>query len=105
MVTESEPSTGKARTDYKTTLRHILFGSDEKSVCSSSSSKHAHSQERDDNDGSGHRESADRGTDTYVGTTQEALDRNVLRLAPENKPWFLPERLINQLSGETTEQH
>ena len=27
---------------------------------------------------------------------------NVLRLAPEHKPWVLPERLVNDLSGETS---
>ena len=42
------------------------------------------------------------GTKASVGTTQEALDGNVLRPAPEHKSWVLPERLLNDLSGETS---
>ena len=34
-----------------------------------------------------------------------ALDVNVLRLAPEYKPWVLPERLVNDLSVETSLHH
>ena len=45
------------------------------------------------------------GTENSVGTTQEALDCNVLRQAPENKPWIWPERPVNDLSGETSTQH
>ena len=33
---------------------------------------------------------------------QEALDGNVLLLSSEHKPWILPERLVNDLSGETS---
>ena len=36
---------------------------------------------------------------------QEALDGNMLHLAPEHKPWILPERLLNDLSGETSLHH
>ena len=66
---------------------------------------HALSQEHDENDGARHGDLMDRGTGTSVGTTQENLDSNVLRLAPENKPWRLLERLINNLSSETSEHH
>ena len=45
------------------------------------------------------------GTKASVGTTQEALDGNVLHLAPEHKPWVLPERLVDDLSSETSIHH
>ena len=45
------------------------------------------------------------GTKASFGTTQEALDGNVLRLAPGHKRWVLPERLVNDLSGETSLHH
>ena len=60
---------------------------------------------REYDDGPRHREAKYRGTVTSVGTTQEELDRNVLRLASERKPWLLPEQLINNLSGETSAHH
>ena len=45
------------------------------------------------------------GTKASVGTTQEALEGIVLRLAPEHKSWVLPERLVNDLSGKTSLHH
>lgn len=60
---------------------------------------------RDGHDGSYHHDSDESGTFASVGTNQQAVDRNVLRLAPELRPWLLPERLVNDLSGTTSEQY
>ena len=35
-----------------------------------------------------------RGVGTSVDTTQEALDRNLLHLAPGRKPWMLSKHLL-----------
>ena len=56
---------------------------------------------RSDDDGVSHRGKSYRGTPASVGTTQGSADNKVSQLAPEKKPWLLPERLINSLSGET----
>ena len=42
-----------------------------------------------------------RGTPASVGTYQGSSDSKVSTLPPEKKPWQLPERLVNSLSGET----
>ena len=56
---------------------------------------------RRDDDGVSHRGKSYRGTPTSVGTTQGSADNKMSQLAPEKKPWLLPERLIHSLSGET----
>ena len=45
-----------------------------------------------------------RGVGTSIDTTQEASDGNVLRLAPERKPWMLSKHLLDRWSGKTNEQ-
>ena len=42
-----------------------------------------------------------RDTLASVGITQGSNDGNSSELVPEKKPWLLPEKLINSLSGET----
>ena len=49
-----------------------------------------------------HRGKSNRGTPVLVGTTQGSTDSKVYTLAPDRKPWLLPERLVTSLSGETT---
>ena len=101
-----EPSKEKALpTKRNEAWYYDMFGSDDELADSSPASARANSQERDDRDGSHHRDSDICGTNASVGTKQEALDRNVLRLASEHKPWQLPERLVNDLSGMTSEHH
>ena len=80
-------------------LHHELFGSDDESISESNSPASAHAQSRDYDDGSRHRSVESRGTIASVGTTQVTRD---VQQAPENKPWHLPERLLNSLSGDTS---
>ena len=83
----------------------MFDSSDDEPRGSSPTPSRARSQERDDSNGSRHRDEDDCGTSTSVGTTQQELDHNVLRLAPEIKPLLPPESLINCLSGVTSDHH
>ena len=38
---------------------------------------------------------AGRGVGTSIDTTQEARDRDVLRVAPEKKAWLPPQRVLD----------
>ena len=103
---EYEPSSKKARSNIRThDSYHSLFDAEDEKESSSSALALSHSPVRECDDGPRHRETVYRDTPTSVGITQEALDRNVLRLASEPKPWLLPERLINSLSGDTSAHH
>ena len=107
-ATKNEPSSKEARSNYRTHDDYrSLFDSEGEDQASSPAPAPAstHSPVREYDDGPRHREAKYRGTVTSVGTTQEELDRNVLRLASERKPWLLPEQLINNLSGETSAHH
>ena len=107
-ATKNEPSSKEARSNYRTHDDYrSLFDSEGEDQASSPAPApaSAHSPVREYDDGPRHREAKYRGTVTSVGTTQEELDRNVLRLASERKPWLLPEQLINNLSGETSAHH
>ena len=79
-----------------------LFGSGNEHAESSPVPATAHSPFSKRDDGLHHRDGDASGTKTLVGTTHKALDGDVLRLGPEHKPWVLPERLVNELSCETS---
>ena len=82
-----ELSSKKARSNIRThAFYHSLFDSEDEKDISSSALALTHSPVRACDDGPRHRETVYRDTPTSVGITQEALDRNVLRLASELKP-------------------
>ena len=57
---------------------------------------------RDGDYGVIYRGKSSRDTPASVGTTKGSTDSKVSSLAPEKKPWLLPERLLTSLSRETT---
>ena len=53
-----------------------------------------------------HQSSGDRddhGVGTSVDTRQETVDRNILRVAPEKKPWLPPHKVLARLSETTSD--
>ena len=48
---------------------------------------------------------AGRGVGTSIETTQEARDRDVLRVAPEKKAWLPPQRMLDRLSDTVTDRY
>ena len=47
----------------------------------------------------------DPGVGTSIDTSQETVDRNILRLAPEKKPWLPPQRVLSRLSDTTSDRY
>ena len=81
---------------------HSLFSSVDENANSSPTPTTEHSPISKYDDGLRHRDGDSSGTNSSVSTTQEAMDCSVLLLAPDSKPWIIPERFVNELSGETS---
>ena len=101
-----EPSNKRAHSVvHATDMYRSMFGSDDEddppTPEPSPKPSPASISVRSDDDGVSHRGKSYRGTPASVGTTQGSADNKMSHLAPEKKPWLLPERLINSLSGET----
>ena len=47
----------------------------------------------------------DPGFGTSINTRQEIVDRNILRVAPEKKPWLPPQRVLARLSDTTSDRY
>ena len=47
----------------------------------------------------------DPGVGTSIDTRQETVDRNILRVAPEKKPWLPPQRVLARLSDTTSDRY
>ena len=102
-ATDYEPSSEKVQSNRRVTS---LFGSSNEdeppSPIKSPNPSSALIYVRDGDDGGSRRSKSYWGTPVSVSTIQGSTDSKVSTLAPERKPWLLPERLLNCLSGETT---
>ena len=47
----------------------------------------------------------DPGVGTSIDTRQETVDRNILRVAPEKKPWLPPHKVLARLSDTTSDRY
>uniref|UniRef100_A0AAV1TSW2 Uncharacterized protein n=1 Tax=Peronospora matthiolae TaxID=2874970 RepID=A0AAV1TSW2_9STRA len=101
---ESKPPAKRGKDDA---LRRSIFDSSDES--DEPSPKRRRSRSRDSGANSGVGSPMDttlqRGASTSVGTSQEEMDRNVLRLAPEKKAWMPPKSVMDHLSSPTSDRY
>ena len=45
------------------------------------------------------------GVGTSIDTRQKTVDSNILRVAPEKKPWLPPQRVLARLSDTTSDRY
>ena len=116
-MAKPEPIKSASRSALSLADRHDIFGSsDESDPPSPRRSRSAESEEghgfghRNDLDGDAimHQSPSDRddpGVGTSIDTSQETVDRNILRLAPEKKPWLPPQRVLARPSDTTSDRY
>uniref|UniRef100_M4C093 RxLR effector candidate protein n=1 Tax=Hyaloperonospora arabidopsidis (strain Emoy2) TaxID=559515 RepID=M4C093_HYAAE len=115
-LAKPEPTNSASRSALSLADLSDIFGSSDESdppsprrSCSAESEKGYGFGHRNDLDCDAimHHSPGDRddpGVGTSIDTSQETVDRNILRLAPEKKPWLPPQRVLSRLSDTTSDR-
>ncbi|CAI5703339.1 unnamed protein product [Peronospora effusa] len=102
--TSSSNATKRDRGTLSESMYREMLGSSDEADDSPNESKDSESSGDGKGDVSVSTDINARSVGTSVDTTQEALDRNVLRLAPDRKPWMLPKHLLDRWYRKTNER-
>ena len=106
-MAKPEPTKSASRSALSLADRRNIFGSPDPPSPRRSRSTESELSHQNDRDGDAimHHSPSDRddpGVGTSIDTRQETVDRNILRVAPEKKPWLPPQRVLARLSDTTS---